>query len=35
MKVCEEMAIKVGEEMGAPLPIEAEAKCGGNWGETH
>ena len=35
MKVCEEMALKVGKEMGAPLPIEAEGKMGYDWGSTH
>lgn len=35
IKVCERLAKEVGKEMGAPLPIEAEAKIGKDWGETH
>ena len=33
--ICCGMAERIGKEMGAPIPIEAEAKVGQDWGETH
>lgn len=33
--IVEQAAIDVGKELGCPIPIEAEAKVGVNWAETH
>ena len=35
MKILEEAALEAGDNLGIRMPIEAEAKKGTNWYETH